>query len=101
MIDGTQYMSGSIVGVKVELWRKYFSPYKTRVSYPLKPILRTWILPQSRYTLTTWALLKSGKQSIGCSKDGLTTKIHLLATSARSVLAFRLFAGNAHDASKG
>ena len=44
---------------------------------------------------------KSGKQSIGRSKGGLTTKIHLVSSSAKTVIEFTLSGGQAHDAPQG
>ena len=44
---------------------------------------------------------KHGKQSIGRSKGGLTTKIHLASASAKFALAFHLSPGNNHDAPEG
>lgn len=44
---------------------------------------------------------KTGKQAIGRSRGGLTTKIHLVTASDRSVVAFRLSPGNRHDAPEG
>ena len=44
---------------------------------------------------------KTGKQSIGRSRGGLTTKIHMVTASDRSAVAFRLSAGNRHDAPEG
>ena len=43
---------------------------------------------------------KNQKQSIGRSKGGLTTKLHLCCTSSCPVV-FRLSPGNAHDAPEG
>ena len=43
---------------------------------------------------------KNQKQSIGRSKGGLTTKLHLCCTSSCPV-AFRLSPGNFHDAPEG
>ena len=43
---------------------------------------------------------KNQKQSIGRSKGGLTTKLHLCCTSSCPV-AFRLSPGNSHDAPEG
>ena len=40
------------------------------------------------------------KQKIGCSKGGLTTKLHLCCTSSCPVV-FRLSPGNSHDAPEG
>jgi transposase len=44
---------------------------------------------------------KTGKQSIGKSRGGLTTKIHMVTASDRSVVTFSLSPGNAHDAPEG
>ena len=44
---------------------------------------------------------KSGKQSIGRSRGGLTTKIHLCSTSDRFALVFHLSSGNKNDAPEG
>ena len=44
---------------------------------------------------------KNGKQSIGRSKGGLTTKIHMLAADARTAIGFTLSAGQLHDAPQG
>ena len=43
---------------------------------------------------------KNQKQSIGRSKGGLTTKLHLCCTSSCPVV-FRLSSGNSHDAPEG
>ena len=43
---------------------------------------------------------KNQKQSIGQSKGGLTTKLHLCCTSSCPVV-FRLSSGNSHDAPEG
>ena len=44
---------------------------------------------------------KSGKQSIGRSKGGLTTKILMMAQNDRRALEFILSPGNKHDAPQG
>ena len=44
---------------------------------------------------------RSGPQSIGKSRGGWTTKIHLIAEDARTAIAFSLSPGNAHDAPEG
>lgn len=45
--------------------------------------------------------LKSGKQSIGHSRGGLTTKIHIVTAFDRSVVGFSLSGGEAHDLPEG
>ncbi|MDL2235969.1 IS5 family transposase [Christensenellaceae bacterium OttesenSCG-928-L17] len=49
----------------------------------------------------TGALKKPGQQSIGRSRGGLTTKIHMVTASDRSAIVFSLSPGNAHDAPEG
>ena len=44
---------------------------------------------------------KTGKQSIGRSRGGLTTKIHMVTASDRSPVAFSLSGGNTHDGPEG
>src|SRR5680860_681279 len=44
---------------------------------------------------------KNGGQSIGRSRGGWTTKIHMVAADARTALTFSLSPGNAHDAPEG
>ncbi len=44
---------------------------------------------------------KNGPQSIGKSRGGWTTKIHMVAADARTALMFFLSAGQAHDAPEG
>jgi transposase len=44
---------------------------------------------------------KNGRQAIGRSRGGWTTKIHLVAADARTVLSFTLSPGQAHDAPVG
>jgi transposase len=41
---------------------------------------------------------KNGKQAIGRSKGGLTTKIHMMAANANTPIDFILSAGQEHDA---
>ena len=41
------------------------------------------------------------KQSIGRSRGGLTTKIHMVTASDRSVVGFSLSGGEAHDSPEG
>lgn len=48
-----------------------------------------------------WRVKKSGKQSIGRSRGGLTTKIHMVTASDRSPVAFALSDGNCHDSPEG
>ena len=45
--------------------------------------------------------LKKGKQAIGRSRGGLTTKIHMLAASERFALNFSLSSGSANDSPQG
>jgi transposase len=49
----------------------------------------------------TGALKKNGEQSIGKSRGGWTTKIHLIAADARIALDFSLSPGQAGDAPEG
>ena len=51
--------------------------------------------------LTDWCVKKTGKQSIGRSRGGLTTKIHMVTASDRAVIAVTLSGGNEHDAPEG
>ena len=44
---------------------------------------------------------KNGPQSIGKSRGGWNTKIHVVAADARTAVAFTLSPGNAHDAPEG
>ena len=44
---------------------------------------------------------KNGPQSIGKSRGGWTTKVHLVAADARTAVAFSLSPGEAHDAPEG
>ena len=44
---------------------------------------------------------KNGPQAIGKSRGGWNTKIHLVAADARTVVAFSLSGGQAHDAPEG
>ena len=48
-----------------------------------------------------WGFKKSGPQSIGRSKGGLTTKIHMVTASDRAAVSFSLSPGNAADAPEG
>ncbi len=47
------------------------------------------------------SLKKSGPQSIGRSRGGLTTKIHMVTASDRAAVSFSLSPGNAGDALEG
>ena len=49
----------------------------------------------------TGALKKTGPQSIGKSRGGWTTKIHMVAADARTAITFALSPGNSHDAPEG
>ena len=49
----------------------------------------------------TGALKKNGPQSIGKSRGGWTTKIHMVSADARTAIAFSLSPGQAHDAPEG
>ncbi|MCH8247804.1 MAG: IS5 family transposase [Bacteroidetes bacterium] len=49
----------------------------------------------------TGALKKKGPQSIGKSRGGWTTKIHMVAADARTAITFSLSPGQAHDAPEG
>ncbi|MDN8613701.1 IS5 family transposase [Variovorax ginsengisoli] len=49
----------------------------------------------------TGALKKNGPQSIGQSRGGWTTKIHMVAADARTAVTFSLSPGQAHDAPAG
>ena len=49
----------------------------------------------------TGALKKNGPQSIGKSRGGWTTKIHMVAADARTAVTFSLSPGQAHDAPEG
>ena len=49
----------------------------------------------------TDALKKNGPQSIGKSRGGWTTKIHMVAADARTAVTFSLSPGQAHDAPEG
>ncbi len=44
---------------------------------------------------------KRGKQSIGRSRGGLTTKIHMVTATDRSAVGFALSGGEAHDSPEG
>jgi transposase len=44
---------------------------------------------------------KNGPQALGRSRGGWTTKIHLVAADARTVLTFALSPGQAHDTPQG
>ena len=44
---------------------------------------------------------KNGPQSIGRSRGGLTTKIHMVTASDRAAVGFSLSGGQAHDAPEG
>src|ERR1700675_646915 len=44
---------------------------------------------------------KNGPQSIGKSRGGWTTKIHMVAADARTAITFALSPGNSHDAPEG
>ena len=49
----------------------------------------------------TGALKKNGPQSIGRSRGGWTTKLHMVAADARTAVTFSLSPGQAHDAPEG
>ena len=49
----------------------------------------------------TGALRSGGPQSIGKSRGGWTTKIHMIAIDDRTALAFKISPGQAHDAPAG
>ena len=48
-----------------------------------------------------WCVKKNGAQSIGRSKGGLTTKIHMVSANDRIAVEFMLSAGQLHDAPQG
>lgn len=60
-----------------------------------------WTAPASRCTRTARGLEKNGPQSIGKSRGGWNTQIHMVAADARTAVAFTLSPGNAHDAPQG
>ena len=45
--------------------------------------------------------LKNGPQSLGRSRGGWTTKLHMVAADARTAIRFSLSPGQAHDAPEG
>ena len=47
------------------------------------------------------AAKKNGPQAIGKSRGGWTTKIHMVATDARTAITFSLSPGHKHDAPEG
>ncbi len=47
------------------------------------------------------ALKKRGKQAIGRSRGGLTTKIHMVTASDRAAVSFSLSGGERHDSPEG
>ena len=49
----------------------------------------------------TGALKKTGPQAIGKSRGGWSTKVHMVAASARSAIRFSLSPGQAGDAPEG
>ena len=49
----------------------------------------------------TGAEKKNGRQAIGKSRGGWTTKIHMVAADARTAIAFSLSPGQSHDAPEG
>jgi transposase len=49
----------------------------------------------------TGALKKNGPQSIGKSRGGWNTKVHMVAADARTAITFSLSPGQAHDAPEG
>jgi transposase len=49
----------------------------------------------------TGALKKNGPQTLGRSRGGWTTKIHMVAADARTAITFALSPGQAHDAPEG
>src|SRR5215510_1170430 len=48
-----------------------------------------------------WSVKKNGPQSIGKSKGGRTTKIHMIAASDQVAVTFMLSPGNCHDDPEG
>ena len=48
-----------------------------------------------------WGAKKNGPQSIGKSRGGWSTKIHMVAADARTAITFALSPGQAHDAPEG
>ena len=48
-----------------------------------------------------WSFKKRGKQAIGSSRGGLTTKIHMMAAGVKQAVEFTLSPGQAHDAPEG
>ena len=48
-----------------------------------------------------WSFKKNGSQSIGRSRGGLTTKIHMMAANDRKAVDFILSEGQFHDAPYG
>jgi transposase len=48
-----------------------------------------------------WRFKKNGKQAIGRSKGGLTTKIHMMCANERKAVDFILSEGQRHDAPQG
>ena len=48
-----------------------------------------------------WCCKKNGEQSIGKSRGGWTTKLHILAANERIAVVFHLSGGGCHDAPQG
>ena len=48
-----------------------------------------------------WCAKKNGPQSIGKSRGGWNTKVHMVAADARTAITFSLSPGQAHDAPEG
>lgn len=53
--------------------------------------LYRWIVPASKCIPTAWARQKNGSQSIGKSRGGWTTKLHLVAADARTAVILFAF----------
>ena len=61
----------------------------------------SWTAPSSRSPRRHGCAKKNGPQSIGKSRGGWTTKIHMVAADARTAITFSLSPGQAHDAPEG
>jgi hypothetical protein len=60
-----------------------------------------WTRPRSRCTRMSLEPYKNGPQSMGKSRGGWNTKVHMVAADARTTIAFALSPGHAHDAPEG
>ena len=101
LANGRRYINVFDVGRRRACLNAFLISWRRNSSWKLIFQFCHWIQPPLRKVQTLLGAKKNGKQAIGRSRGGLTSKLHAIVANSKAIVAFSITSGEAADGPQG